>query len=143
MSDPFDRDDFDRDDDDRDFPPPRRQGDAAPAGRRESDPEKRRKERKNERFQREELGELLKLFSSLGITMAFGIVAFFLAGMWVDRQLTGMGHPTRGAGRIVFLLAGLGMSVYWSYLRIARHLKKFDAKDRDGKDQPPEDPGKK
>ncbi len=95
-------------------------------GRHESETEKRRKELANERFQREELGELLKLFSSLGITVAFGIVAFFLLGVWLDRRLPALGFETRGMARIVCLLLGLGMSVYWSYLRIARHLKKFD-----------------
>ncbi len=129
MSDVGDRDDKDR-------AGPERQAlagherNASRTGRRESATDKRRKELANERFQREELGELLKLFSSLGITLAFGIVAFFLLGVWLDRRLPAWGYETRGLGRIVCLLFGLGMSVYWSYLRIARHLKKFDQGDK-------------
>ncbi|MCD8351532.1 MAG: AtpZ/AtpI family protein, partial [Planctomycetaceae bacterium] len=54
----------------------------------ERDPELlKKKERANTRFAREELGELLRLFSGLGITVAVGIVGFFLLGLWVDRHL--------------------------------------------------------
>lgn len=38
---------------------------------------KRRKELANKRFAREEMGELLRLFSTLGVTVAVGIVGFF------------------------------------------------------------------
>ena len=94
------------------------------------DEEKRKKELRNRRFDRGELGALLKLFSSLGITVAFGIVGFFLLGLYVDRRLLEMGWNTRGVPRVVFLLAGLGLSVYWAYLRIAKHLEKYE-KDED------------
>lgn len=98
------------------------------------DTEKRRrdKERENARFAREELGELLKLFSALGITVALGILGFFLLGLWVDRKLAAMGWHTYGAPRIVFTLLGLCLVIYWAYLRIARHLDKYEKpEDRD------------
>ena len=99
------------------------------------DTDKRDRERENKRFAREELGELLKLFSSLGITVAAGIVGFFLLGMWVDRKLTEMGWVTRGVPRILLLLFGLALTIYWAYLRIARHLEKFERRrERDDED---------
>ncbi len=77
------------------------------------------------RFEREELGALLKLFSSLGITVAAGIAGFFLAGLRVDAWLSGAGWRTYGLGKIFGLVIGLCLSVFWAYARIARHLKKF------------------
>jgi hypothetical protein len=90
--------------------------------------EKRRKEDKtaDARFEREEMGELLKLFSALGITVAVGITAAFFAGVRLDGWLEGAGHRTYGMGKIAGLFLGLGLSVYWAYLRIARHLRKFE-----------------
>lgn len=70
------------------------------------------------RFEREEMGELLKLFSALGITVAAGIVGFFLLGVWAEKWIG-------GAGRIIGLVLGLGLGVGWGYLRIARHLNKY------------------
>ncbi|MCC8108190.1 MAG: AtpZ/AtpI family protein [Planctomycetes bacterium] len=80
----------------------------------------------DKRFEREEMGALLKMFSSLGITVAVGIVAAFLLGIWLDDKLVEMGYATRGAVRIVCTLGGLGISLYWAYLRITKHLKTFD-----------------
>ncbi len=95
--------------------------------------EKREKERLNDRFDRGELGALLKLFSSLGVTVAVGILGFFLLGLYLERKAGEWGWHTGGAVRIVFLLGGLAMTVYWAYLRIARHLDKYDPK-KDGKE---------
>ena len=88
--------------------------------------EKRDKERRNELFHREELGALLRLFSSLGLTVGFGILGFFLLGLYFERKVGEWGWYTGGAVRIAFLLGGLAVNVYWAYLRIARHLNKFD-----------------
>lgn len=98
----------------------------------------KKKERANTRFAREEMGELLKLFSGLGITVAVGIVGFFLLGLWVDGRLQEWGWQTRGVPRVVSVVAGVGLSIYWAYLRIARHLERF-APSRDennGEDEP-------
>lgn len=87
---------------------------------------RRRKELANKRFEREEMGELLRLFSALGVTVALGILGFFLAGLWVDRQLTEMGWQTRSLPRIAGIVLGLAFTMYWAYLRIVRHLRKYD-----------------
>lgn len=92
------------------------------------DTKNRDKEIRNRRFAREELGDLLRLFSSLGITVAAGIVGFFLLGLWVDRKLAGLGYETYGVPRVVAVLGGVALVVYWAYLRIARHLEKYDPK---------------
>lgn len=88
------------------------------------------------RFEREEMGELLRLFSALGITLAAGIVGFFFAGLKLDAWLTAAGLETHSLGKIAGLLIGLCLSVSWAYARIARHLKKFapeqDAGKKDG-----------
>lgn len=89
------------------------------------DEARRRKERANTRFAREEMGELLRLFSSLGVTVAVGIVGFFWLGMWVDRKLTNWGWSTYNIPRIAAVLVGVGLTIYWAYLRIARHLDKY------------------
>jgi carbon starvation protein CstA len=93
-------------------------------------PETERKRREDKiadaRFEREEMGELLKLFSALGITVSVGIVGAFFAGMRIDAWLAGAGWETYGAGKFIGLFLGLGFSVYWAYLRIAKHLKKFE-----------------
>lgn len=90
------------------------------------DMSKREKELANQRFAREELGALLKLFSALGITVALGILGFFLLGLWLDRYLTGLGWHTRNIPKIGCLLLGVALSIYWAYLRIARHLDKYE-----------------
>lgn len=94
---------------------------------------KREKELADKRFAREEMGDLLRLFSSLGITVAVGILGFFLAGLWVDRRLGEMGWQTYGLPRIVAIFLGLGLTVYWAYLRIARHLKKYEPQEEEEK----------
>jgi hypothetical protein len=93
---------------------------------------KREKERRNDLFARRELGALLRLFSSLGITVAAGIVGFFFLGVFVERKALELGYRTGGALRIAFLLAGVGLSVYWAYLRIAKHIETFDGGASDG-----------
>lgn len=90
--------------------------------------ERKRKENRlaDQRFEREEMGALLKLFSALGITVAVGITGFFFAGVRVDKWLGEMGWRTYGLGKIGGVFLGLGLTVYWAYLRIASHLKKFE-----------------
>ena len=95
------------------------------------DIEKRKKERANEKFTREELGPLLKLFSSIGITLTLGIVGFFLAGSYIDKTLKKMEIATHGLPVIVAVLAGVGLSIYWCYMRIAKHLAKYETRDSD------------
>lgn len=73
------------------------------------------------RFEREEMGELLRLFSSLGITVAAGIAGFFFIGLQADRRF-----GLAGWGKFCGLFAGLGLTLYWAYLRIARHLRRFE-----------------
>ncbi len=90
---------------------------------------KRRRERENKRFAREEMGELLRLFSALGVTVAVGIVGFFWLGLWVDRKLSDLGWRTYGVPRLAAVLFGVGVSIYWAYLRIAKHLDKFAPRD--------------
>lgn len=98
------------------------------------------KERANKRFAREELGDLLRMFSSLGLTVCAGILGFFLLGIWADGKLSAIGWQTRNLGRIIGLLIGLGLSLYWAYLRILRHLQKYDPKPdtENSGDAPPE-----
>lgn len=91
----------------------------------EPEARKREKELANKRFAREELGELLRLFSSLGITVAVGILGFFWLGIRIDGKLTELGWQTRNLGRIIGLLLGLCLSLYWAYLRIVKHLQKY------------------
>lgn len=85
----------------------------------------------------EETGDLLKLFSSLGVTVAAGILGFFLLGLWLDRKLRDMGWHTYGLPRVVLLLLGLALTIYWAYMRIARHLDKYEK--RDGEEELPGD----
>lgn len=94
----------------------------------DTDDERRKKERElaDKRFNREEMGELLRLFSALGITVALGITGFFLAGLWADRALTAEGWKTYGLGRVGGVVLGLGLSFYWAYLRIVKHLRKYE-----------------
>ena len=77
-------------------------------------------------FERGELGALLRLFSSLGITVTAGITGFFLLGLYLDNKLPGMGIETRGLAKIAFVLAGVALSIYWAYLRIVKHLETFE-----------------
>ncbi|MDR3211612.1 MAG: hypothetical protein LBU79_06830 [Planctomycetota bacterium] len=86
-------------------------------------------EGKDRYFAGTELPALLRLFSGLGFTLALGIVGFFLLGLYVDRYLQGLGLATRGIVVVVFLLLGVGLSTYRSYLVIARHLEKYGRKD--------------
>lgn len=86
-----------------------------------------------DRFEREELGELLKLFTALGVTVAVGITGFFFLGVRLDAWLAEAGWSAGGPGKICGLLLGLGLSVSWAYMRIARHLRKFE--------RPPEEDG--
>lgn len=103
----------------------------------------RKKELANRRFEREEMGELLRLFSSLGITVALGILGFFLAGLWLDRWLAAEGWQTRGLPRIGGIVIGLFFTMYWAYLRIVKHLRKYEQRDIDAaktkKNPPPEE----
>ena len=100
------------------------------------DREKRAKEEANRRFVREELGHLLKLFSSLGIVATLAIVGFFLLGRHVDGFLKAEGVNTRGVPAVLFALAGVAVAVFWSYARIARHLEKFNKPGSDGEETP-------
>ncbi len=100
---------------------------------RDAEERKRRKDFANRRFDREEMGALLRLFSALGVTVAAGIVGFFLIGLWVDGRLREMGWQTRGLPRLAGVLVGVGVTVYWAYLRIAKHLRTFETPaDADG-----------
>lgn len=81
---------------------------------------------------RTEFGELLRLFSSLGITLAVGITLFFVAGHYADKFLAGREIKTFGLIRTFFIIGGVALSVYWCYLRIAKHLEKFDPPRRKG-----------
>ena len=82
-------------------------------------------------FVRNELGELLRLFTSLGITVALGITGFFLLGIHLDGRAAAAGIETRGAARILGILVGLFLSVSWAYMRISRHLEKYPPRWRD------------
>ncbi len=89
------------------------------------DREKGDSRRRNDLFGREELGDLLRMFSALGVTVAAGVTGFFLLGLWLEKKAVAWGYEVQGWLRIVFLLLGLGLSVYWAYLRIARHIDKY------------------
>lgn len=99
---------------------------------------KREKELANKRFEREEMGELLRLFSALGITVTIGIVCFFLFGLWAERRLREMGWETHKIPLIAGLVLGLVVNGYWAYMRIVRHLRRFEAP-RDEPDETPDD----
>ena len=88
-----------------------------------------------------ETGDLLRLFSSLGVTVAAGILGFFLLGLWLDRKLGDMGWRTYGLPRIALLLLGLALTIYWAYMRIARHLDKYEKRDGEKEEGEEEDFG--
>ena len=89
----------------------------------------RKKEAANQRFMREELGSLLKLFSSLGITITLCIVGSFLLGRYINSALEKAGVNAYGAPTIILVLAGIALAFMWSSMRIARHLQKFNNTD--------------
>ncbi|MDR1535131.1 MAG: hypothetical protein LBU64_08555 [Planctomycetota bacterium] len=99
------------------------------------------KERRNSRFAQEELGELLRLFTSLGLTVALGITGFFLLGRYLEGRIASLGVPAAGFGKIAGLLLGLFLSLFWSYTRIVRHLDKYAARPKN--DPPASDRSKK
>lgn len=78
------------------------------------------------RFDHGELGDLLKMFSALGVTVAVGITVFFFIGLRADAWMAEAGWRMYGAGKIAGLLFGLGLTGYWSYLRIIKHLRKYE-----------------
>lgn len=90
----------------------------------------REPEKRGDPFTREELTALLKMFSSLGLVVTGCIVGFFLLGLYAARKAAEMGWGGGGALRAVFLLAGVALGVYWAYLRIVRHLDKYERRDR-------------
>ena len=67
-----------------------------------------------------EMMELLRLVGILGLTMVLGISTFFGLGLLAERYLA-----LHGVGIILGLLAGVVLSLYWTYNRIARHLDRF------------------
>ena len=69
---------------------------------------------------RKELMALLRLVPVLGLTVSAGIAAGLLLGLELDRRL-----PLHGGGTITGLLLGLGLSFFWAYRRIARHMERF------------------
>ncbi len=75
---------------------------------------------------REELMALLRLVPVLGLTVAAGIAAGLLLGLEMDRRL-----PLHGGGTIAGLLLGLGLSFFWAYRHIVRHLERFAPKRHD------------
>ncbi len=89
------------------------------------DMEKKSRKRQNDNFAREELGALLRMFSALGLTVALGVLGSFLLGVWAEKTLIRLDIVSGGWVKVVFMILGLGMSVYWAYLRIARHLDKY------------------
>ncbi len=97
-------------------------------------------EAEDRRFDREEMGELLKLFSALGLTVAGGVAGFFYLGVRVDAWLAEAGRDTHGSGKIGCLFIGLGLSVGWAYLRIVKHLEKFTPRPRSPASRSPQAP---
>lgn len=90
----------------------------------------RKPEKRGDPFAREELTALLRMFSSLGLVVTGCIVGFFLLGLHVARRATAMGWGGAGALRVIFLLAGVALGVYWAYLRILRHLDTYERRTR-------------
>ncbi len=82
-------------------------------------------------YRNPEFGPLMRLFSSLGITMTFGTVGFFLIGLFLDRMLKKYEISTYGIPVIILTLFGVAISVYWCYLRIIRHLEEFPREPQD------------
>ncbi len=68
-----------------------------------------------------QLRSLLGISLSLGLGVAGSILAFFFAGLALDRYL----HSGRIA-LVISLLVGIAVSVYWAYHRISRILARFD-----------------
>lgn len=93
------------------------------------DSQKRKNEPDHEAFILRELGPLLRLFSSLGITLTLGIVGFFLLGRHCNRWLDEAGLKTHGAPGIALTLCGVAVSLYWCSLRIGKHISKYAAED--------------
>ncbi len=63
---------------------------------------------------------LLRLVGLLGFGVVFGILVFFFGAVWLDRHLQ-LGGVLVAPG----VLIGVLLSFYWTYLSIARHLKRF------------------
>ena len=97
-----------------------------------------KKEAANQRFMREELGSLLKLFSSLGITIALCIVGSFLLGRYVNTMLENAGVHARGIPAVLIVVAGIALALLWSSMRIARHVQKFSGQDSGNRGTPEE-----
>jgi hypothetical protein len=63
---------------------------------------------------------LLRLVATLGLGVVLGIVVFFFGAVWLDRRLQ-LGGALVAPGVVI----GVLLSFYWTYLSIARHLKRF------------------
>lgn len=100
------------------------------------DTEKRTKELANERFNREELGPLLRLFSSLGITLTVGIIVSVLVGLYLNRRLAEFEIDAYGLPGIAIIITGITISLYWCYLRIEKHMSKFSIPNPERKQAP-------
>lgn len=68
----------------------------------------------------QEVGALLRLVASLGVTVALAIVSFFFGSLWLDRRLQ-FGGVLVAPG----VLIGVLLSFIWTYLSIARHVKRY------------------
>lgn len=97
--------------------------------------EKRRKPWSNSRATNPEFGALLRLFTSLGFTLAASIFGFFMLGVFVERKAAEMGLNMRMIPRVAFMLFGVALGIYWAYLRIARHLDQYEGEKDPGKNE--------
>jgi uncharacterized protein YneF (UPF0154 family) len=62
--------------------------------------------------------QLLGLMLALGFTVAVCVCAGVLGGIWLDRQR----WLPNGVGALIGAIAGLGLAIFWAWMRISRHL---------------------
>ena len=73
----------------------------------------------NDAQERSELYGTLSLIGTTGLTIALGIIGFFLAGLYLSRRFQlGIAPVIIGVGMGVFI------SFFWVYRRLTKHLEK-------------------
>lgn len=69
--------------------------------------------------ERSELYGTLSLIGTTGLTLALGIIGFFLAGLYISRK-----YELGIAPVIIGVAVGVFLSFFWVYYRLTKHLGK-------------------